>query len=740
MGFLSGLISKLTGGTTQKAQPVAPSVQDVPKPLVEPPPPHVGPKPVVAPVSHSAPASSVPFASCVEPAIRSTAPLSPTVQVDAKVLEKLQDFRYVTDSVPSPVPPNKQWWGIQSQSSERHRWLEPFIPPAVAELDEFKGTFAAGVSKADRVAISLRGLIRPRVKAKEPHEELLRGLFGACLMRDFVGSLATDDLTLPDAPEMAEFVHIDELRTVQCDFPTVGYRHLGSLGKTDIKWLVNAFGEPTEHKTIEEVFQLVRKQAIARYCWKELNSSELAARHGSDKQTAMRDWLTIQIKLGIDRRKALEVATAKINAAAARIELQKTTVFQAISAPFIVVDLETTGFNTQADSILELVAVRSDPTGAVLAEFGALVRVKQAAPVYVSELKSISMEDIEREGRPLAEVLTEFCAFAGTAPLFFHSGPVGTGFVIRAASALSLPLGNPVHDTLFMPATREGLGAANEDTYKALADARNALAVLVKLRADARHQHKTVVVASAQPNSLHWPPKGVFPVSVVGEDYRRETLAGLARNPPGKPALVYCTATLVPEDTNPHDANAILVAVEGQHVGYLSKEFAADYRGYFRTFNLKIQRTTCDAVICKGLVADGKTYAYAVELDLLPDLGPPEGRQPTHKSLLRMNTDPVFVKQPNGSYFVETWLSGDAFEDVDDRADVSTWTADNWTDINYYLPNKFGAGFGHKLFQVPKDLHARMFGYTAPDIRIEVVKGRMLLLSLTPYLEGAYQG
>jgi hypothetical protein len=196
-------------------------------------------------------------------------------------------------------------------------------------------------------------------------------------------------------------------------------------------------------------------------------------------------------------------------------------------------------------------------------------------------------------------------------------------------------------------------------------------------------------------------------------------------------------------EASPHAGTvktATVRTLEGQHVGYLSKEFAAAYRGYFRTFNLKVQRTTCDAVIYKGLVADGKTYAYAVELDLLPELGPPDGRHPTHKSLLRMNTDPVFVKQPNGSYFVETWLSGDAFEDVDDRASVGTWTTDLWADINYSMPNKFGAGFGHKLIQVPKDLHAQMFGDVAPDIRIEVVKGRMLLLSLTPRLEGAYQG
>ncbi|HZQ63610.1 MAG TPA: HIRAN domain-containing protein [Gaiellaceae bacterium] len=66
-------------------------------------------------------------------------------------------------------------------------------------------------------------------------------------------------------------------------------------------------------------------------------------------------------------------------------------------------------------------------------------------------------------------------------------------------------------------------------------------------------------------------------LEVVGESNYQEALwqivGGFRRDPVRHP----CRAVLLPEPENPHDANAIRVIVDGQLVGYLSREDAAAY-------------------------------------------------------------------------------------------------------------------------------------------------------------------
>ena len=46
--------------------------------------------------------------------------------------------------------------------------------------------------------------------------------------------------------------------------------------------------------------------------------------------------------------------------------------------------------------------------------------------------------------------------------------------------------------------------------------------------------------------------------------------------------LTDLVAALVPEPSNPHDRNAIMVQINGQHIGYLEKEDAARYQPVIR--------------------------------------------------------------------------------------------------------------------------------------------------------------
>lgn len=243
-------------------------------------------------------------------------------------------------------------------------------------------------------------------------------------------------------------------------------------------------------------------------------------------------------------------------------------------------------------------------------------------------------------------------------------------------------------------------------------------------------------VANKEPSAirteglLHWQPSGLFLNSAVGTSYHKDELVELAQNPRGKEALVYCTARLEPEHANPHDANAVVVVIEGKKVGHLSREFAKEFRGLFAQFGLPLQPTTCDAVISNGLLCDYGDYSHSVELDLQPDPTAPSYITPSYPTLVRKDPSAVFHKRPDGGYEVHVRLSKGVIEDMDDS--VHNWTTDHWDTINYYVPNKVGIGLGHKLFGVPKDAHQEYFGDYDPDARILSIDGRFAVILLMP--------
>lgn len=72
-------------------------------------------------------------------------------------------------------------------------------------------------------------------------------------------------------------------------------------------------------------------------------------------------------------------------------------------------------------------------------------------------------------------------------------------------------------------------------------------------------------------------PGRSFPRAVAGEGAYQDALSDLAGGKqPGGHEIV-CAAVLIPEPENPHDANAVRVAIHRRTVGYLSREDAARY-------------------------------------------------------------------------------------------------------------------------------------------------------------------
>jgi hypothetical protein len=106
----------------------------------------------------------------------------------------------------------------------------------------------------------------------------------------------------------------------------------------------------------------------------------------------------------------------------------------------------------------------------------------------------------------------------------------------------------------------------------------------------------------------HITGNGNFDVACVGESYRMGSLIKLMGTPQPGFAEKECQALLLPEDDNKHDANAVLVMIEGMHVAYLGRDTAEEYRTIFGSVTI-----SCDALI-KGSWKDKPMFGVFLDV------------------------------------------------------------------------------------------------------------------------------
>jgi DNA polymerase-3 subunit epsilon len=428
-----------------------------------------------------------------------TGPAGPSVQVsDAEVAERGHAHAFVLTTDPPTLKTADQWWNEDTQkrlwregSEKVYAWLLPFLPVEIAKLKQLQAAQEWGPHGAGAIAKGVRALIRERRKAKEPYQELLQALYGACVISDLSASLLFEG-TQPHY--MARFVDINELHPVQLDFRTMGYQCIESLSKTDVKWLVEAFGEPAEHQSFEALWPHIRRNAVARYCWSQLRSSNNALKSLGLPQKTMQEWLNELVRMNIGYFKEWQERVAAREAYLAELATVLDSAWAATHQPFIVADLETTGLNSETDEVLEFAAVQVTPDGGIAGEFSTLVRVARRVPAEITRITGITQDAIDLQGRPLADAMKAFAAFVGSHPVFFHNAPFDQGFIKKAASQANVKFVNPVHDTLPMArqawpslvtyklATLAQHVGASVPTHRALADAKATLAVLLAAR------------------------------------------------------------------------------------------------------------------------------------------------------------------------------------------------------------------------------------------------------------------
>jgi DNA polymerase-3 subunit epsilon len=417
---------------------------------------------------------------------------------ETEIAERASAHAFVLTTDPATLKTSDQWWEEDSHqrrsragSDKAYAWLLPFMPLEVARLEQVQKASKWGPPCAVAIAKELRALIRDRRKAKQPHDALLRALYGTCVMADLSASLAFEG---SQPRVLSKFVSLEELQSISCDFQVMGHECIESIGKTDAKWLVEAFGAPAEHQSFDAAYPHVRRNAIARYCWHEVQQLNEFTKALGRPQKGMQEWLHELVKRNIGYDKEWQ---ERVAARAERLTEQSTGVADAWAAtnqPFVVADLETTGLNAVTDEILEFAAVIVDPGGTVTAEFSVLVQAKQPVPAAITRLTGITQADVDDKGVPLAAAFAQFLAFIGGRPLFFHNAPFDIGFLKQATVLTKKKFASTVHDTLPMaraawPALgsyrlsvlAEHVGAA-ASSHRGLADVKATLSVLLAAR------------------------------------------------------------------------------------------------------------------------------------------------------------------------------------------------------------------------------------------------------------------
>lgn len=120
--------------------------------------------------------------------------------------------------------------------------------------------------------------------------------------------------------------------------------------------------------------------------------------------------------------------------------------FAEVLVKYVVVDIETTGFDFRNDRIIEIAAVTYE-YGKKISEFHSLVNPERLLPSDIISLTGITQEQVD-SAPTIEDVESSFLGFIGDFPLIGHNA---LSFDVPFLSAqLSQPIENPVIDTLPM--------------------------------------------------------------------------------------------------------------------------------------------------------------------------------------------------------------------------------------------------------------------------------------------------
>jgi hypothetical protein len=118
--------------------------------------------------------------------------------------------------------------------------------------------------------------------------------------------------------------------------------------------------------------------------------------------------------------------------------------------------------------------------------------------------------------------------------------------------------------------------------------------------------------------ALHWSDDGRFMVELINESRYQQTLQALAGQHGDAAAAAPYLATLMPDDRNAYENEAVAVFLAGRLAGYLAPKAAIKLRELLRKKEAAGQLSTCDAQVRGGALWQGKRLSYVVVLDVEP--------------------------------------------------------------------------------------------------------------------------
>lgn len=105
-------------------------------------------------------------------------------------------------------------------------------------------------------------------------------------------------------------------------------------------------------------------------------------------------------------------------------------------------------------------------------------------------------------------------------------------------------------------------------------------------------------------------------LEVVGESFCQPALLVLAGGRTSRGQAISCKAVLIPYATNPHDANAVRVEIQGRPVGHLSREAAVSYREQIAALGYPMAEAEAAAKIVGGWSNSDGRGSFGVELKI----------------------------------------------------------------------------------------------------------------------------
>ncbi len=138
------------------------------------------------------------------------------------------------------------------------------------------------------------------------------------------------------------------------------------------------------------------------------------------------------------------IALAVLMAALAAYRIHTRVDVDHLPQTFMVFAVETTGPDPDRHEIIEIGALRVGRDAAVLDSFRSLVRSSATVPVRVTELTGITQLAIDREGKPLSDVVRAFTAFIGDQPMVGFNSDLGMAFLGNASRRSGVSIANKV--------------------------------------------------------------------------------------------------------------------------------------------------------------------------------------------------------------------------------------------------------------------------------------------------------